>query len=393
MTISRVDLGRDVAELTPSLIALRRTLHERPELAFEEVWTAATLAERMRALGLPVRTGIGGTGVVALLEGARPGLSLLVRADMDGLPMEETTGRPYASKRPNRNHACGHDAHSAIVAVLGELLARHRDRIAGRVAFVFQPADEPMRGARRMIDDGLLEWTRPDASLALHVLPMAECGQAVVQAGPLWASRDELTLGVDGPPTVDFARVAAELTAALYRLVETEGRSAESVTFRVRSLTAHQAGPAWLGGPHAEPSRAALEVNLATHDNALRARLLAGIHAVARAIVESAGATIEARVDYALPVVANDEQVTAVVERAARQVVGPAGIIKDWRNPFSDDVGLLLAAAPGCLLLLGTASPETGITEIWHRPAFDIDEEALPLGLHIMALAALDLLR
>jgi metal-dependent amidase/aminoacylase/carboxypeptidase family protein len=215
---------------------------------------------------------------------------------------------------------------------------------------------------------------------------LAQSGPACTTAWPRWAIGSTWR-------AKDASGVAAELTVALYRVVETEGRSTESVTFRVRSLTAHQSGPAWLGGPRAEPSRATLELNLAMYDNALRARLLGRVHQVARSIVGSAGATLEAQVDYALPVVANDEGVTAVVERAARQVIGPTGIVKGWRNPFSDDVGLFLAAAPGCLVLLGTASPEKGITEIWHRPGFDIDEEAVPVGLHILALAALDVLR
>ena len=197
---ARIDIGQEISALKPGLIALRRELHEHPELAFDEVWTAGMLAGRMRGLGLAVEEGIGGTGVLAVLEGARRGKTLLIRADMDALPMEETTGLPYASKVPNRNHSCGHDAHSAVVAGIAEVLTRHRDRIAGRVAFVFQPADEPMRGATRMIEDGLLECARPDISLAMHVLPMANTGQAVIQRGPLWASSDELILTSAVPP-------------------------------------------------------------------------------------------------------------------------------------------------------------------------------------------------
>ena len=347
----------------------------------------------MRGLRLAVQEGIGGSGVLAVLEGARRGKTLLVRADMDALPMEETTGRRYASKIPNRNHSCGHDAHSAIVAGVADVLVRHRDRIAGRVAFVFQPADEPMRGAKRMIEDGLLERARPDMSLAMHVLPMANAGQAVVQRGPLCASRDELTLNIGGPSTVDLARTTAEITTALYGLVEREGASSESVTFRVRSLKAEQSGPAWLGGPRGEPNHAAIEVNLAVYDNRLRARLLGRIEESGGAIVSAAGGKLGLEVDYALPALVNDDHVTGAVERAAQRVIGGAGIIKDWRNPFSDDFGLFMAAAPGCLMLLGTANSDNGITEIWHRPGFDIDEDALPVGVHIMSLAALDLLQ
>lgn len=393
------DLSQDVNELQPEVIALRRELHQYPELAFEEVRTAATLAARMRPLGLTVQEGIGGTGVLAVLDGARLGKTLLIRADIDALPIEDTTATAYASRLEKRNHACGHDAHSAVVAGVAQVLARHRANIAGRVAFVFQPADEPMRGAKRMIEDGLLERIKPDMSLSVHVLPMVNAGQAVIQPGPIWASRDELRLKVNGPSgslggptTFDFTRTAAQITTALYDLVEKEGKSTEPVTFRVRSVKAEQNGPVWLGGSRGEPDQAAIEVNLALYDNALRARLLRRIEEVGGAIVSAAGGTLSTEVDYSLPVLVNDEHVTGAVERAAQQVIGRANIIKNWRNPFSDDFGLFLAAAPGCLMLLGTANPDKGITEIWHRPGFDIDEDALALGVHIMSLAALDLL-
>lgn len=395
-----------VEKLAPDVIALRRELHRRPELAFEEVWTAATLAARMRALGLAVGERIGGTGVLAVLEGDRPGKTLLVRADIDGLPLPDTTGCEYASTLPDCNHACGHDAHAAVVAGVAAVLVRHRARIAGRLAFVFQPADEPMRGARRMIEDGLLERTRPDMSLSLHVLPMLRVGQAVVQRGPIWASWDTRVFTVGGPApadgstTFDIGRVAAGVTTALYDLVEREGRSSEPVTFRVRSLTAEQGGRGTPSEAAIEvhmgrgaPPRAAIEINLSLYDNDLRGRLIDRIEHVARSVVSDAGGTVDSDVDYALPALINDDLVTGAVDAAARRVIGPAGIVTGWRNRFSDDFGLFMAAAPGCLLLLGTANPDKGIGEIWHRPGFDIDEDALPLGVHILSLAALDLLR
>jgi amidohydrolase len=141
------------------------------------------------------------------------------------------------------------------------------------------------------------------------------------------------------------------------------------------------------------PGQAAIEVNLALYDNALRARLLSRIEEVAQVIVSAAGGTFSIEVDYALPALVNDDQVTGALEWAAQRVIGQANIIKHWRNRFAVDFGFFMAAAPGCLMLLGTANPEKGITEIWHRPGFDIDEDALPIGVEIMALAALDLLQ
>jgi len=172
------------------------------------------------------------------------------------------------------------------------------------------------------------------------------------------------------------------------------------VTFRVRSLKTEQGGRGEPGQAAIEvhlgrgdPSEAAIEVNLALYDNALRSRLLSRIEHVAQAIVSAAGGTPRSEVDYALPALVNDDHVTGALERAAQRVIGQANIINNWRNRFSDDFGLFLAAAPGCLMLLGTANLDKGISEIWHRPGFDIDADALPLGVQIMSLAALRLLQ
>jgi len=401
------DLSRDIIELTPRLVTLRRALHQRPELAFEEVWTAATLAERMRALGLDVQERIGGTGVLAMLDGTRAGKTLLVRADIDAVAVAETDGRPYASMFSNRSHCCGHDVHAAIVVGVAEVLRKHRDRFAGRVAFVFQPADEPMRGARRMIEDGLLDLVAAHMSLGVHVLPMINVGEVVVQRGPLWASWDTRVFTISGPaPSLDAAvpfdivRVAARVATALYDFVEQEACSAEPVIFRLRSLEATQSA---CGDPsqaaievhmgRGDPSQAVIEINLSLFDNALRVRMLDAINHLAAAIVETAGGTLSAKIDYALPALVNDDHVTGALERAAERVVGRAGIVDHWRNRFSDDFGLFMAAVPGSLMLLGTANPAKGITEIWHRPGFDVDEDALPLGVEIMTRAVLDLLR
>lgn len=402
-----LDIRRDIAEIASGVVALRRALHERPELAFEEVWTASTLAARMHALGLDVAEGLGGTGVLATLAGQRSGKTLLIRADIDALPMADTTGAPYASKIPGRNHSCGHDAHAAIVCGVAEVLARHRARLAGRAAFVFQPADEPMRGAKRMIEDGLFARATPDMTLALHVLPMAACGRVVVQSGPIWASWDSLTLAIDMPAPArdasahDVARIAAEVTGALYALVEREGHSAEPVAFRVHALSAEQRaaggepahGAVQVHLGYGQPSRATIEATLALYDNDLRRHLLGRIEEVARGLVAAAGGTLAVAADYAIPAVVNDPYAAAAVARAAERVVGAGGIVKNWRNRFADDLALLMEAAPGCLLLLGTANEDKGITEIWHRPGFDIDEDALAIGVEVLSLAAFDLLR
>ncbi len=387
-----VDLGPEISELKPSMISLRRTLHQHPELAFEETFTAATLAEHLRAAGLDVEEGIGGTGVIAVLDGAGAGKTLILRADIDGMPLEEASGREYGSRIEGRNHACGHDANSAIVASVADVLARHRQSFTGRIAFIFQPADEPMRGAQRMIDDGFLERLNPDMSVAVHVMPPFETGQAAIQSGPLLASRDELVLEVSDPggslesgPGLDAAHLAARLVTALYDLVGREGGADENVSFRVRSLKAE-------GGVPAGPSHAEIECNLAVFDNALRARLLGQIRDVSSEIVEAAGGELSVKADYALPALVNDEKVTGIIEEAAAPIIGRENIIRGLRYPFADDFSLFMSTAPGCFILLGSANAEKGLTAALHTSEFDIDEDALPVGVQIMAQAALDLL-
>ena len=199
------DLTKTVSSLKESAIALRREFHEHPELAFEETWTADLVAGRMEALGLAVERGIGVTGVLAWLEGTRPGKTLMVRADMDALPMPEPTDRPYHSKIENRNHSCGHDMEMALVVTAAQVLAERRDQIAGRIAFVFQPADEPQTGAKRMIDDGLLDKVKPDVILAQHTMDIP-VGKVVAQAGAIWGSVDVLNLTITGHYVDRFAR-------------------------------------------------------------------------------------------------------------------------------------------------------------------------------------------
>ena len=387
-----VDLGPDINDLKPSIISLRRTLHQHPELAFEETFTAATLAEHLRTAGLVVEEGIGGTGVLAVLDGAGAGKTLILRADIDGMPLDEASGREYGSQIDGRNHACGHDANSAMVASVADILARHRQSFTGRIAFIFQPADEPMRGAQRMIDDGLLERINPDMSVAIHVMPPFETGQAGIQSGPLLASRDALVLEVsdqggalDAGPGLDAAHLAARLVTALYDLVGREGGADEDVSFRVRSFKAE-------GGVPASPSHAEIECNLAVFDNTLRTKLLRRIRDVSSDIVEAAGGELSVKADYALPALVNDENVTGIIEEAARHIIGHENIVKGLRYPFADDFSLFMTNAPGCFILLGTANAQKGLTAALHTSEFDIDEDALPLGVQIVAQAALALL-
>lgn len=386
-------LSPEVTAIKDDTIALRRAFHQYPELAFEEKRTAELIAERLRALGLAVEQEVGVTGVVAVLESTRPGKTLMIRADMDALPMAEIPGRPYGSRIENRNHACGHDMNMALVLSTAEVLARHREKIVGRVAFVFQPADEPQTGAKRMIEDGLLEKVQPDMVLSHHPLPAARAGQVVVQSGTVWTSIDTMKLIIQGKggwfaardESVDCALIAAELITTLYPAVHRESPLAEPVLFSVSTVQGSTRPGTIL--PQVE-----LTLSLAVYDLGLRRKLLQRLDEITNAVVTAMGGSWTQEILHSLPPAINDPTVTSAVLNAAKQVVGEENIIRDWRNIFPDDIALFMERVPGCMFMLGTANPAKGIVHNWHTPGFDIDEDTLPIGVEIMSRAALDLL-
>lgn len=216
--------------LASDTIALRRDLHAHPEIAFQEVRTASIVAERLRALGLEPRTGLGGTGVVAVLDGARPGRTVLARADIDALPMPDAKSVPYRASVEGACHACGHDGHTAILLTVAAILSERRADLRGRVVFVFQPAEEIVRGAAAMLTDGALEGLSPDTTVGLHLSSMYPTGTVALRAGPAMAAADAFRLVIHGrgghaakpDQVIDPIVIAAQLVTLLQTLVSRE---------------------------------------------------------------------------------------------------------------------------------------------------------------------------
>jgi amidohydrolase len=385
------DLAREVSGLKESTVALRRELHQIPELAFEETLTAELIASRLRALGLEVQQGIGGTGVLGWLEGTKPGKTLMLRADMDALPIQEPQDRPYKSLTENRSHACGHDFNMTLVLSSAQVLAARRDSITGRVAFVFQPADEPQLGAQRMIDDGLLDKVKPDMVIAQHAMDNIPTGKVVAQAGRLWASTNTMKLVIQGergasnsPHTgVDSTLIAAEVITTLYAMMHRVSPTRDEVFFRVNSIQA-QGG---FQGPRAE-----VGMRLGTFNKATQETLRQRIQELVTGMVTAMGGTCTLEDTLTIPPVVNDPTVAQAVINATAQVVGQENIVREWRNLFSDDIAVFMESTPGCVFAMGTYNPDKG-TGGFHRPDYDVDEDALPLGVEIMSRAALELLR
>lgn len=374
--------------LQPELVALRRDLHAHPELAFEETRTAALISERLARLGMRVES-IGGTGVLAVLKGAAPGKTVMLRCDIDAVEQLEAEGRPYGSTIPGRNHSCGHDINMTIALGVAEVLAARRDEIHGNVAFVFQPADEPMSGARKLFGDGLWDRVAPDAILALHIAPDIDAGRVIAHGGAVWASLDTLTLkltrGSATPAVVpDITLAAAQLVSALYGAIGSETTAMLPVTFSVSSISARQQRGA--------PVEASIELRLATFDNDLRARLLKRIESVSTAVAAGFDATVAIERTTDIPAIINDPEVSAVVAASVRDLLGEAALVPSHRHAVPDDFSLFLEHAPGCMVLFGTANASKGITAMWHTPEYDADEDMLQSGVAVMAESVLRLL-
>ena len=223
-------VAQDVAELQEELIAVRRDLHQHPELAFQEHRTAGIIASRLEALGVQVKRGVGVTGVVGLIEGRSPGPTVMIRVDIDGLPVLETPGRPYGSREQGRMHACGHDAHTAVGLALASIFARRRGEMKGRVKLVFQPAEEIVAGAQAMLKDGVMRDPPVDKVLSFHVWSTLPVGTVGVRPGVIFGSADEFAIVVKGRGghgglphlSVDPIAVAGQLITTLQTILARE---------------------------------------------------------------------------------------------------------------------------------------------------------------------------
>jgi amidohydrolase len=390
MSNDALDLSAEVAAAMPELVALRRDLHQHPELAFQEHRTASLVAERLRAAGLAVQEGVGRTGVVGLLDGGRPGPSVVVRADMDALPLSERDDRPYHSATPGVMHACGHDGHTAVAVVLAEILARQSAALPGRLKFVFQPAEETVGGAQAMIADGVLEAPHVDRVLGLHLWNYLPVGQVGVRDGTIFASADELTIVVHGQgghgamphDAVDPVMVAAYLVTALQTIVS---REAPPLQPAVLTMGMIQGGTAF----NIIPERVELRGTVRAFDPALREHLLERVAAQARDLAAAFRATVEVTTRLGCAAVINDPAMADLVRRAAVAELGAPAVVETPGTTGGDDMADFLARRPGCYFLVGSGNPDRGLAASHHNPGFDFDEAALGVAARVLGRAAL----
>ena len=391
--VATATLQNDIDELMPGIVADRRHLHEHPELGFHEHETAKFVAERLRALGVEdIRTGINKTGITGLVKGGKgPGKVVLVRADMDALPIHEENDVEYKSKHGGVMHACGHDAHTAILLAVTRLLMERRDQFAGTVKVLFQPAEEIFPGgANGMIQEGVLENPHVDAVLGLHMSQSDPLGEIHVAAGPVMAAADSFKIRIQGKgghgaaphECVDPVLIGTQIVSALQTLV---ARETDPLEQAVVSVCAFHAGDAF----NVIPDTAELRGTVRTFTPELRDQMESRLTALAQNIALAMRG--EATVDYqrGYPASINDEAMVEIVREAAKQVVGEEKVITSKPQMGAEDFSYFLLERPGAFFFVGSKNEEKGLVWGHHHPRFDIDEESLATGAGTMLTSIL----
>ena len=397
MSTSATDLEErsrtEVKRTLDATVATRRELHRHPELSHEEQRTADMAASRCEELGFQVRTGLGGTGVIADLEGAGDGPMLMLRADMDALPVEERDDkRVVRSEVDGVMHACGHDGHVAMVLGAGTALVALRDAWRGRLRLCFQPAEEVAEGAIPMIDDGAAEGV--DRVLGIHLWAPLQVGRVAVTPGVIFGSADAFTLTVHGrgghggmPHTaIDPVVAAAEIILALQTIV-----SRETSPFSPAVVTVGRVS----GGTRFNviADTVVIEGTVRALEQSERERLLRRVAEIAADVARSARTEAVYERGSGCPPVVCDPEVASIVRVAAVATVGDDKV--DVARPVTvgDDVACFLERAPGCYYLVGAGHPERGPVPPHHSADFDIDEACLPIGVESLVRGSLAILR
>ncbi len=396
-------------QLAPKVRSWRRDFHQHPELSNREERTSRIVAEHLRSLGLEVQTGIAHHGVVGLLVGGKPGPVVALRADMDALPVTEEVDLPFASKvRSTYNgqevgvmHACGHDAHTAILMGVAEVLAGLKANLPGSVKFIFQPAEEgpppgEEGGAKMMVEQGVLEKPKPEVIFGLHVVPMAEAGEIVFRAGGQLAASDRLRITLKGRQAhggmpwqgIDPVVVASHTILALQTVASRQVNPLPGpVVITIGSIH---------GGVRNNivPEVVELAGTVRTFDTTVREDVHRRIRQTVEHIAAAAGATAEVILDQGNPVTFNDPALTRRMASTVERVAGPGKVRETLPVTWAEDFAVFQQHIPGFFLFLGIRPPGTKLEDAApnHSPRFFVDESALPLGVKVLSNLAVDYL-
>jgi amidohydrolase len=397
-TARRVEqLARQVA---PAVVQWRRDFHAHPELSNREARTAAKVADELKAMGIEeIRTRVAGHGVVALVRGRSALPAVALRADMDALPIVEQTGLPFASQNPGVMHACGHDAHTAMLLGAAKVLVELRRQLPGSVKLIFQPAEESppvgeTGGARQMVKENVLQDPEVSAIFALHVDPQLPTGKLGYRPGPLLAGADHFRITVRGKQShgampwlgVDPIVAAAHVVLAL-QTIASRGIDARKPV--VVSVGVIRSGTAW----NIIPTEAVLEGTIRAHEEPVRRQVLEQLRRIAEHTALAHGATAEVVHASYGPPTRNDPELARRMKPTLERVAGAPGVIDVEPFMGSEDFAEYAQRKPGFFIFLGVRNEALGAVHSLHTPHTMIDEAALPLGTRLLATLAVDFLR
>jgi amidohydrolase len=386
--LNRVDFKAEAEALHEQLVAWRRDFHRHPELGFEEHRSAGIIAEELHKLGYQVQTGVANTGVVGLLKGQGPGPVVMLRFDMDALPITEENETDYVSQNPGVMHACGHDAHMAMGLGVATLMAERQREMKGALKLIFQPGEEGMNGAQVMIEEGVLEKPRPDVFLATHVWNEKPVGTLDVTPGAIMAAAEKWDCTVQGRgghgalphQTVDPIVATAQIVTALQTVVSRNVSPLETAVVSVGSV---HGGNAF----NIIPAQVEMSGTIRTYSPQVREEVLQRVREVIEGVASACGAATELQFTPLTPAVINDADVASVVRAAAEAVVGPENVSSGERTMGSEDAAFFIQEVPGCYFFLGSANAERGLDAPHHNPRFDFDESALSPGVAVIMQA------
>ncbi len=389
------NIREEISSLNEELVALRRDFHMYPELGFQEQRTSEKIASYLKNLGFTVREKIAHTGVTGVLEGSGEGRCVLLRADMDALPLEEQNDSSYCSRNKGVMHACGHDAHMAMLLVAAKVLSRRREEIPGKIVFLFQPNEE-VGGALKMIEEGALEDPKPDAAFAIHVWTPIESGKIAATAGPVMAALDtfEITIkgqgGHTGAPhtAIDPVLAAADLVTSV-QMIQTREIDVLKPTLimfgKINAGTANNIVPdeVKLGGTIRYLYRSGPDSP---------EKPLVRFERIVKNVCQAHQCDWDLEFSPENTTVINDEGVTALVRKAAGEVVGPEDLV-DYIGTAGEDFSEFARILPSCFYFLGAGRTGDGLSYPHHHPRFDIDEDVLPTGVEMHIRTALAFLK
>lgn len=388
-------LDKKISEIMDDVIKIRRHIHQYPELGYEEKNTSAFVAEELKRLGLKVKENVGGYGVVGLLEGAQPGETLLLRADMDALPMQEETGLEFSSKIDGVMHACGHDMHTAILLGVAKVLVEFRDKISGNIKFMFQPAEEcsPMGGARYMIEDGVLENPKVDYAMALHMSPQLKVGQIGFIKGPASAQSDRFFIQIKGKAGhasaphqgIDAVVAAAEVISNFQNIISRHVDPKDSVVISIGKIK---------GGDRynvlAEEVKLEGTVRIMTQGYEDKIKKL--MQNMGENIAKANGAKFEMEYVKGYPMMINDDHLLELVmESIAKHIDENVPVIIP-QDAGGEDFAFISQKVPSLYLKIGSSAADSNKIYPLHNSRVIFDEDCIPLSIKAMIVASFAIL-